>query len=148
MQIPFTALTVSCLGGSFAGVGVHEYRLSAVDKVEGLKVCRAKGFHAMRPSQNLTCVVLFFLRSVLLCRHHSHQIEHLMHADPHCIAEKGVYIQSVHSLCHVYTDEPHCAILHHLSLQPSAVSNHCSFLVLFHLTLRTKICVGHFYPGR
>ncbi|CAG5174661.1 uncharacterized protein ALTATR162_LOCUS7834 [Alternaria atra] len=35
--IPFTALTVSCLGGSFKGVGVHEFRLSAEQKTEGLK---------------------------------------------------------------------------------------------------------------
>ncbi|KAM3071820.1 hypothetical protein ACMFMG_009677 [Clarireedia jacksonii] len=34
--IPFTVLTVACLVGSFKGIGVHEYRLTPDEKVEGL----------------------------------------------------------------------------------------------------------------
>ncbi|TGO44020.1 hypothetical protein BCON_0649g00020 [Botryotinia convoluta] len=35
--IPFTALTIACLGGSFRGVGVHESRMTPEQKAVGLK---------------------------------------------------------------------------------------------------------------
>ncbi|TEY35781.1 hypothetical protein BOTCAL_0579g00040 [Botryotinia calthae] len=35
--IPFTVLTVACLGGSFRGVGVHESRMTPEQKTVGLK---------------------------------------------------------------------------------------------------------------
>jgi hypothetical protein len=60
-QIPFSALTISCLGGSFSGIGVHESRLTAAEKIEGLKVCEAKAFHITRPKWNLTGVVFLLL---------------------------------------------------------------------------------------
>ncbi|KAF2128003.1 hypothetical protein P153DRAFT_319184 [Dothidotthia symphoricarpi CBS 119687] len=35
-MVPFTVLTVACLAGSFKGIGVHEHKLAAAEKVEGL----------------------------------------------------------------------------------------------------------------
>lgn len=139
---------MSCLGGSFKGVGVHEFRLSAEQETEGLKVCEAKYLDTTDAKRNLTCVVLLLLRGFLLRCHYSHQIEHFFYASAHCIGKKEVYTKSVCSLCHVYTHEPHRVVIHHLPLQPCPVSTVDIGLVVFWLTMPPKIRMGHFYPGR
>ncbi|KAF7576992.1 hypothetical protein PtrSN002B_004345 [Pyrenophora tritici-repentis] len=35
--VPFTGLSISCIGGAFSGIGVHEFRLSAAEKVQGMQ---------------------------------------------------------------------------------------------------------------
>ncbi|USP74527.1 hypothetical protein yc1106_01801 [Curvularia clavata] len=35
--LPFTALTISCIGGAFSGVGVHDDRLAPQEKVQGMQ---------------------------------------------------------------------------------------------------------------
>jgi hypothetical protein len=39
----------------------------------------------------LNPAVLLLLRSILLRSDHSHQIEHLIHADPYCLQQEEVY---------------------------------------------------------
>jgi len=38
MQVPFTGLTIACIGGAFSGVGVHDDNLNAEEKVKGMEV--------------------------------------------------------------------------------------------------------------
>ncbi|EUC28547.1 hypothetical protein COCVIDRAFT_109583 [Bipolaris victoriae FI3] len=35
--IPFTGLTISCIGGAFSGVGIHDNKLSPSEKVQGMQ---------------------------------------------------------------------------------------------------------------
>jgi hypothetical protein len=146
-QLPFSALTISCLGGSFSGIGVHEFRLTTAEKTEGLKVCKANDFSATRPDRNLTCVVLLFLRGLLLRSHYSYQVEHFIHADAHCVREESFHAQSLRRLCHVHTHEPHRLILHHFPLQSCSASAPYLALTLLYLTMYMKIRMGHCHRG-
>jgi hypothetical protein len=147
-QIPFSALTVSCLGGSFSGIGVHESRLTPAEKTEGLKVREAKAAQTTHPRWNLTRVALLLLRGLLLRSHHPYQTEHLIPADAHCVRKESVHAQSLRGLCHVHTHEPHRLVLHHLPLQSCSVSALYLALVLLCLIMPFKIRMGHFHPGR
>jgi hypothetical protein len=43
----FTALSISCIGGAFSGVGVHQERLSPEEQVTGMQVCQHLDLYLM-----------------------------------------------------------------------------------------------------
>lgn len=56
-KIPFTALTVSCVGGAYNGIGIHQYRLNEMEEKRGMQVLS----FAYDDLPLLTYTVLFLL---------------------------------------------------------------------------------------
>ncbi len=43
-QLPFLALTTSCIGGAYNGIGVHQFRLSEEQTKTGMQVLRSSSY--------------------------------------------------------------------------------------------------------
>jgi hypothetical protein len=54
----FTALTISCIGGAFSGIGIHQDRLSSAEQVHGMQVCWHRSPHLYTLMLNVEVLLL------------------------------------------------------------------------------------------
>ena len=112
--IPFTALSVFCLGGSFLGIGVHKWKLTAAQNETGMMVSLVIPYQRFIELTHTTVVLL--LRMLLLPCDYSHQAQYIFHAYESRWAEEELHLRAMGDVLSFRHHEPDQLLLHRLSL--------------------------------